>query len=196
MIVAALPTAWCQTPSVATPPSAQSSDVRVSAPVFDVAAIHQNITDQSGRSHIISSAHDGKFTSINVRLKALIRWAFEMPETRILGGPAWIDTTKFDIEAKADSAVDTQLHGLDSDAGKLQKERMLQALLADRFRLVTHNETRELPIYALVVAKGGPHTGAVQSNGTTVNSETDTSQSRRRTVYISWPRNWQRWSGA
>ena len=170
MIVAALPTAWCQNPSAANTPIPQSRDVRAPTPVFDVAAIHQNVADRTGHSHIISSAHDGKFTSINVPLRALIRWAYEMPETRILGGPAWTDTTKFDIEARADSAVDAQLHALDSDAGKLQKERMLRALLADRFKLVTHTETRQLPIYALVVAKGGPRMGPVQSNGTTVNS--------------------------
>jgi uncharacterized protein (TIGR03435 family) len=93
-----------------------------------------------------------------------------MPETRILGGPSWIDTTKFDIDAKADGSVDAQLHLLSSDAGRWQKERMVQALLADRFKLVTHGETRELPIYALVVAKGGPRFGAIQANGTTINS--------------------------
>lgn len=170
MAAFAVPAAHGQSASAAAPASAQTHAASQFVPTFDVAAIHQNIADQSGRSHIIGSTHDGKFTSINVPLKALVRWAFDIPETRIVGGPAWIDSTKFDIEARADSAVDAQLHALDSDAGRIQKERMLQALLADRFKLVTHTETRELPMYALVVAKGGPHMGAVQSNGTTVNS--------------------------
>jgi uncharacterized protein (TIGR03435 family) len=47
---------------------------------------------------------------------------------------------------------------------------MVQALLADRFKLGTHVETRVLPVYALLVAKGGPRFGAVQANGTTINS--------------------------
>ena len=142
----------------------------VSAPVFDVAAIHRNVADQTGHSHIVSSPFDGNFKTVNVSLKALIRWAFEMPETRILGGPAWMETAKFDIDAKADSSVDAGMQALSSDAGRQQKERMVQALLADRFKLLSHTETRELPIYVLVVAKGGPRFGAIQSNGTTVNS--------------------------
>src|SRR5580658_9910167 len=133
-------------------------------PVFEVAAIHQNITDQSGRSHIISSPSDGHFRAINVSLNALVRWAFEMPETRILGGPAWMNSTKFDIQAEAGNSADMQVRGLSSDAGRLMKERMLQALLADRFKLITHTESRELPIYALVIAKGGPSLGATQQN--------------------------------
>jgi uncharacterized protein (TIGR03435 family) len=105
-----------------------------------------------------------------VTLKSLVQFAFGIPETRILNGPAWIDSTRFDIDAKADSSVDAQMRGLTSEEGKARKQRMLQALLADRFKLVTHPEARELPIYALVVAKGGPRLGVIQSNGTTVNT--------------------------
>jgi uncharacterized protein (TIGR03435 family) len=165
-----LPPAHGQTSAAAISASPQAGNTPAPPPVFDVAAIHQNISDQSGHSHIVSSSIDGDFKTINLSLRALIRWAFEMPETRILGGPSWIDTTKFDIDAKADGSVDAQLHLLSSDAGRWQKERMVQALLADRFKLVTHGETRELPIYALVVAKGGPRFGAIQANGTTINS--------------------------
>jgi uncharacterized protein (TIGR03435 family) len=148
----------------------QAGNAAAPAPAFEVAAIHQNVTDQSGRSHIFSSPFDGHFRAINVSLSALVRWAFEMPETRILGGPGWINSTKFDIQAEAGGSVDAEMHGLSSDAGRLMKERMLQALLVDRFKLATHTESRELPIYALVVAKGGAKFGAIQSNGTTINS--------------------------
>jgi uncharacterized protein (TIGR03435 family) len=103
----------------------------------------------------------------------LIRWAYEMPETRILGAPAWASSTMFNIDAKADPAVDGQLHSLTSDAGRSQKERMVQALLANRFKLVTHTETRDLPTYALVVAKSGPKLGSVQDNGSFVNHGRD-----------------------
>jgi uncharacterized protein (TIGR03435 family) len=100
----------------------------------------------------------------------LVRWAFEMPETRIEGGPSWFNSTMFDIDAKADNAVDARMAGLSSDDGRREKERMVRALLGERFKLATHVETRELPIYALVVAKGGAKLGAIQSSGTTVNS--------------------------
>ena len=137
---------------------------------FDVAAIHQNIDDRSGHNHIYSSPNDGHFRAVNVSAKMLVRWAFEMPETRILGGPAWMNSTMFDIDATADSVVDAQMAGLNSAVGRQEKERMVRALLGERFKLVSHIETRELPIYALVAAKGGPKLGAIQTGGTTINT--------------------------
>jgi uncharacterized protein (TIGR03435 family) len=142
----------------------------VSAPVFDVAAIHLHNPEPHEHNSIWSSPFDSHFRAENMSLIGLIHWAFNMPETRILDAPGWANSAMFNIEAKADSSVDPQMRGLSSDAGRLQKERMLQALLADRFKLVTHTETRELPIYALVIAKGGPSLGATQQNGTVVNS--------------------------
>jgi uncharacterized protein (TIGR03435 family) len=160
-IVALLPGAFAQ--SSAPKPGAEPTD-----PVFDVAAIRQNLSDPSARSHIVSSPFDGEFHAINVPLKMLLAWAFETPETRILDGPSWIGSTKFDIEAKADSSVDDRLHTRPSDQGRLEKQKMLQALLADRFRLAVHRESRQLPIYALVVAKGGPKFQVSRANGTAI----------------------------
>ena len=90
----------------------------------------------------------------------------------MLGGPGWLNSAKFDIEAKADESVDAEMQKLDSDAGRLQKQKMLQALLAERFALKTHVETRELPIYALVVAKNGPKLEKSKANGTSINWRT------------------------
>jgi len=103
----------------------------------------------------------------------LIHWAYEMPETRILDAPGWARSTMFNIEAAADPSIDAALRNLASDAGRKQKERMVEALLADRFKLATHFETRELPIYNLVTAKGGPKLGDSKSQGTTVNHGRD-----------------------
>ena len=141
-----------------------------SVPVFDVASIRIDKSEESARSHIISSPNDSHFRAINVTLKSLLQWAYTIPDTRIVGGPAWLGSTKFDINAKADPSVDDQMRGLSSEAGRLQKQKMLQALLADRFQLKLHQETRELPIYALVLAKGGPKFQPSQINGTTVDS--------------------------
>jgi uncharacterized protein (TIGR03435 family) len=157
----------------ATQAPAQDPATQPAAPQFDVAAIHQNVTDQSGRSHIYSSPWDGQFRTVNLSLRSLMQWAFETPETRILGGPAWVDTANWDIHAKADPSLDAQLKPLTSDAGRQLKEEMVQSLLMDRFKLILHNETRELPIYNLVVAKGGPKLGATQADGTTVNRGRD-----------------------
>lgn len=151
-------------------PSAKTAVPAPAAPVFEVAAIHLNKDDRTGHSHIVSSSHDGNFTAINVSLKSLLQWAFNIPDSRILGGPAWLDSVKFNIEARADDSIADQLKALASDAGRLEKRQMLQALLADRFQLKTHQESRDLPIYTLVVAKKGPKFQPSQVNGTTVNS--------------------------
>jgi uncharacterized protein (TIGR03435 family) len=133
--------------------AAQAGSAPSAAPAFDVAAIHEYNPAPHERSHISDS--NGRFTTVNVDLKAIIQWAFDLPESRIVGGPSWLGSARWDIEARADNALDMQ-KTYDAAAARQQKRQMVQALLADRFHLAVHQETRELPIYALVVAKGGP----------------------------------------
>lgn len=154
----------------ASPQHAPASPPASLTPVFDVAAIRIDKSDPSARSHIISSPSDSHFRAINVTLKSLLQWAYVIPDTRIEGGPSWLGETKFDIEAKADSATDDQMHTLSSAEGRLRKQKMLQALLADRFQVKVHEESRQLPIYALVLAKDGPKFQPSQINGTTINT--------------------------
>jgi uncharacterized protein (TIGR03435 family) len=132
-------------------------------------AIQSKIFAGAGiRSSRHPSEHDRSIGPLPHR--ELVQWAFTIADARILGGPAWFNSARFNIEAKADSSVDEQLRGLDSDVGRLRKQQMLQALLADRFGLKVHQETRKLPIYALTVAKSGPKFQPSQVNGTTVNA--------------------------
>jgi len=123
-----------------------------SAPQFDVAAIHPHNPEPHERSHIVSE--NGRFTTINVDLKSIMQWAYDLPESRIVGGPSWLGSARWDIEAKSDSALQAQKTS-DPVAEREQIQQMVQSLLADRFHLAVHKETRELPIYNLVVAKGG-----------------------------------------
>jgi uncharacterized protein (TIGR03435 family) len=128
----------------------------LSPPTFDVASIRENTThDQHTHNSIYNSWKDARFNATNLPLKMLLQFSFGMPESRILGAPEWAGTTTFDIEARSDDSVDEQMGKLAPDQAKQQKLAMLQTLLAERFKLVTHTETRELPIYQLVVAKGG-----------------------------------------
>jgi len=107
-------------------------------------------------------------------LKNLIQYqAYGIPEPRILGGPKWLTSERFDIEAKADSSTVDQLRTLGREQRKLQTQAMFQQLLADRFKLTVHWETRELPVYALVVAKNGP--GRHESKESDGSSNTSTS---------------------
>ncbi len=82
--------------------------------------------------------------------------AYGIPGPRILGGPKWLDSERFDIEAAMDSSAFDRMRTLSRDQRMLQKQAMFQQLLADRFKLRVHWETREVPVYALTVVKGGP----------------------------------------
>jgi uncharacterized protein (TIGR03435 family) len=83
----------------------------------------------------------------NFALKYLIRFAYDMPERQIVGGPGWMDTDKWDIEAKPDTP------GTPSIA---QMRLMMQKVLADRFALKVHEEKRNMAAFALIVGKNGP----------------------------------------
>ena len=137
-----------------------------SPPTFDVVAIHLHKPVPSERSHIVDT--NGRFITVNVGLKAIIQWALGVPASKIAGGPAWFNTERFDIEAKSENALDSRPNS-DPIESRLEKRRMVQALLAERFHLATHVETRELPIYAMVVTKNGPTFLNAQSKGTTIN---------------------------
>jgi uncharacterized protein (TIGR03435 family) len=107
---------------------------------FDVASVKPNQTD-SGHTSI--DRNGGVLRMTNVTLKACISLAYGLTEAQV-SGPGWLDSEEYDIVAKAPSG-----------AGENQQPAMLRALLADRFKLALHRDTKEIPIYALVVAKNG-----------------------------------------
>ncbi len=153
-----------QTPSQASNPDPTATHI------FEVASIHQNNTSADGHHHIYSAANDSQFRTINVSVKELLQLAYAIPETQILNAPAWVDSITFDIDAKAAPEVDATMHNLSSEQGRLWKRQLVQALLADRFQLKAHEETRQLPVYALVVAKNGPSFKSSEANGTTIDT--------------------------
>jgi uncharacterized protein (TIGR03435 family) len=89
----------------------------------------------------------GAFIANGIPLKLLIEIAYRLKDFQITGGLSWIDTDKYDISARAAAGVIPTHQEMQS---------MLQALLADRFGLKVHRETREMPAFALTVNKGGP----------------------------------------
>lgn len=113
-----------------------------SALTFEVASIKPN---KSGDQRVmIQLPPTGRISATNIPLRLLMRQAFDVQDFQIVGGPNWIASDRFDIVAKAPEGITT---------GPEQIRPMLRALLADRFKLVTHNETREMPIYSLVLAR-------------------------------------------
>ncbi len=138
-------------------PAPQSTDATAKAPAFDVISIRPNKDNaqMSGngtfRMRTVSRTTPDGFSASNVTLKTLLTSAYGVKYDRISGGPGWTDSDHFDIEAKVVAADGATPHPLTREQSNL----MLRSLLADRFKLVVHNETKELPIYELVIAKGG-----------------------------------------
>jgi uncharacterized protein (TIGR03435 family) len=139
--------------SPATPAGAVVAPIASPSPAFEVTIVKLSKSGESG-SH--SSLQSGRFIASNILLKNLMEYsAYGIPEVQIVGGPKWLNSARFDIEAKADNAVTGELQTLDRGQRKHLTQGMFQQLLADRFKLAVHWETRELPVYALVVARKG-----------------------------------------
>jgi uncharacterized protein (TIGR03435 family) len=91
------------------------------------------------------TVNHGRFKADAAGVRGVIGWAYGVMRVQVRGGPDWLDREPYDFVAKAESA----------DAGPDEIRAMLQTLLADRFKLVVHRETQQLPVYTLVVGKSG-----------------------------------------
>jgi bla regulator protein blaR1 len=109
-------------------------------PAFEVASIKSNKSGNSG--WFMAPQPGGRVAAQNVPLRALIQAAYQLRSFQVVGGPSWLDSDRFDIAAKA--------------AGDLNPNEMLpmlRTLLSERFKLAVHTETREQPIYALMLSR-------------------------------------------
>jgi uncharacterized protein (TIGR03435 family) len=114
---------------------------------FEVASVKPN--QSMGMNTSMNKTPDGGLACVNVPLRMLIVFAYDIRDHQLSGGPPWMDSDRYDIMAKGSGGA-----GANDWAVIRQK---VKALLADRFKLAVHTETKEQPIFALVVAKGGPH---------------------------------------
>lgn len=139
-------------PVTSTTPAATSAPA--ASPTFDVVSIKPSKPGISGSN---SYSNHETYAATNVTLKSIIQYdAYEIAGPQILGIPPALDSVTFDIQAKIDPAVYEKMKTLSRDQFHQQFGQMIQQLLADRFKLAVHSETRQLPVYALVVAKNGP----------------------------------------
>jgi uncharacterized protein (TIGR03435 family) len=121
-------------------------------PSFEVATIKPDASPNGGPSGL---SH-GRFVATDVTIRGLLRFeAFYIPDERIVGGPKWMDSVRFDIEATLDPRDASRFDSLPPSQKREMKEALVQKLLADRFQFKSHWEERELPVYALTVAKSG-----------------------------------------
>lgn len=126
--------------------------LRAQTPRFDVASIRP-VTGGQGQS--VNFLPTGRFAAMNLSLRDLIALAYgparqPLPAARVIGGPDWIASQRFNVEAVASGPVAPD-PAFDGFPGAMFG--MLQSLLADRFQLAIRTETRDTPVYALITAR-------------------------------------------
>ncbi len=121
-------------------------------PSFEVASVKPN-TSADSRGARIQFLSGGRFIATNYPLLLTISaaWNLSYQSPRLSGGPDWIRSARYDIEAKGSIPA-----GLPGPAQKARMRSMLQALLIDRFKLTVSRDTKELPVFAVLIAKNGP----------------------------------------
>jgi uncharacterized protein (TIGR03435 family) len=124
-------------------------------PEFEVASIKPN---KSSSGMVQMGMTPGRFMATNVTLRMLLRQGYRLQDFQIVGGPSWFDSDRFDVVAKTDGSPADVLFG-DQSGAPTRTQLMIRALLADRFKLVVHDESRELPIYALLPARADGRLG-------------------------------------
>jgi uncharacterized protein (TIGR03435 family) len=139
---------------------AQSAKPAAATPKFEVVSIRPSKSGARGMGLQISP---GRFTATNVPVKMIIAWAykkgseFSLNRDQMEGGPSWINSERFDIAAKIpDSLVQQEQKKQLFEQSADQIRLMVQSMFVERFKLKAHYETKQLPIYALIVAKHGP----------------------------------------
>jgi uncharacterized protein (TIGR03435 family) len=111
-------------------------------PVFEVASIKR---DAAEAGSFIRFLPGGRLSAMSW-VKQLIQVAYGVEDYQVSGGPAWVGSERYTIEAKAENA----------SASKGELTAMLRSLLMERFKLVVREESKEFPVFELVVDKGGP----------------------------------------
>jgi uncharacterized protein (TIGR03435 family) len=154
-------TVACATATVAAQATPPPPATQEPLPTFEVASVRVNKTAQMNR--LFRPQPGGRFEATNMPLRDLIQFAYQVRPFQIEGGPDWIDSVSFDIVAKAEGDVPPAMPGGPPSPQML----MLRSLLAERFKLMVHNETKELPIYALTLARPDGKLGPEFSQSTT-----------------------------
>ena len=113
-------------------------------PSFEVATIKPSKPDEPGKSFLVRGA---RLTTVNTTAADLIKFVYDLQDKQLVNAPGWAESEKFDLDAKPDTP------GSPNDA---QVKTMVRKLLADRFQLKFHQETKEMSAYVLTIGKSGP----------------------------------------
>jgi uncharacterized protein (TIGR03435 family) len=136
---------------------ASADDSRLAQFVYDVVSIKpfRNISPAPRCQYGINDSPDGT-EMCNIEALYIVEQAFVRGLSRVSGGPDWLTKDQFQIDAKMDPDATAALNKLAPPEQKFARQHMLRVLLAEYFKLKTHRESEEIPVYELVVAKSGP----------------------------------------
>ncbi len=126
------------------PPARPKPMAADASPAFEVATIKPSKPEAQGKGFTVRGR---VFSTLNTSLNDLLTFAYDLHARQIVGGPVWLESVKYDLTAQPDG---------DGQPNTTQWKIMLQKLLADRFKLTFHRDTKELAVYALAVGKTGP----------------------------------------
>jgi uncharacterized protein (TIGR03435 family) len=143
--------------SLARTASPAPGSASVALPKFDVISVKP---DKTGGNGIRSGLTPDGISVTNAPLHLLLTQAYGVSDDQIVGEPDWSRTARFDIEAKVAEADVPALKALTFDQRRLQA----QQVLTERFGLVVHHETRQLPEFVLTLSKGGPKLAAAKTD--------------------------------
>jgi uncharacterized protein (TIGR03435 family) len=132
--------AWA-IPAPPAPPKPMAADA---SPTFEVATIKPSDPNRPGKAFTVRGR---QFATVNTTLGDIITFAYGIHAKQITGGPAWLETEKYDLSAQPDG---------EGQPSERQWKIMIQKLLAERFKLAFHRDKKELSVYAITVGKNGP----------------------------------------
>ena len=124
------------------------------AQTFDVSSVRMSPARSGEAQYVKINVDAARASYTNVPLRLLISIAFEIGDNRITGSEEWMESTKYDVEAR-----------LPPGAAKQQIPQMLRTLLTERFGLAVHKTSKTMPAYDLVVAKNGPKLKSAAPDG-------------------------------
>jgi bla regulator protein blaR1 len=135
--------------------SAVAQNVPASSPAFEVSTVKPSSPD--ARSSNLNLGSD-LLRASNLPVLFLLQYAYNLNSgstDQIVGAPSWISTMRFDLTAKMSNEGFAMIGAMKPDMRDAAQRRMMQELLADRFQLRVHHESRELAVLSLTVAKNG-----------------------------------------
>jgi len=130
---------------------------------FDIVSIHPDRSGDPG--YRVRTPPGEKFTATNVTIKTLLLQAFDIKDFQLSGAPGWIDTERYDIAAEFDPSV-ARIRALSPE----ELRPLVQSLLLSHFQLKIHRTTKQMPVFSVQAAKGGPK---LHRNTGTPGHETD-----------------------